>query len=178
MAQAGRFFMKRNFLTLFAVFTVLLLSGGCLTENYQETSYYDLAPPKQIKQDHVYIRSVENSSGVGSKLIYRRNDNKLLVDEYNKFILQPDELLKRYLVSTLGGATTGAIPVDLDILRFDADLATKEVYLTVSVKYTKDKVLHNDVWTFNKPIADNNPATIVAADSECAADLAQKLLQL
>lgn len=142
----------------FAAFTLVALVAGCNlipTEPYIKTNYFDLGFPdkdRQMPNRRLVIREFRKSGPYLAKMVFRNSPNHLSFDEYNRWSMEPTELLERYFVLAydLEESDDGEkLELEGEILQFEGDLQTNEVKLILRLTVRgaeSDDVVLEDVF--------------------------------
>ena len=126
---------------LLFILPLLLFAGltGCVLTPHTppETQTYDLdIPDRGQPQSKFHVSLFTNDTPSRSRMVYRKKNNQILMDEYNCWVQSPDRMLQRYL--------SLAFPLDgnphLDklaelrgvITAFELDMDTCEAVLAIS----------------------------------------------
>jgi len=163
---------------------LLPLLSGCalMSSNYIEPKEYDLSVPAEpLTGVRFELGTFRNLSGSDRRFLYREKAERMLSDDYNRWLLMPDLMLERQLQKALFPRETrsdgGGLLLCLSgtIYRFEFDRESKTAVLTVNytIRIFNDRRLAGSVSlsvTTEKPIEGDTPASAAAAMSECVAD--------
>lgn len=113
--------------------SILLLSGASCV-SYRPVTNYDLLPVP-IKNDYPahWQLSVSNLTAVSGKMQFRKDLQQLLIDDYNRWVQSPDQMLRRYLQLKLA-SVPGSGKIRIAILEWDFDLSTREARLALELQ--------------------------------------------
>lgn len=183
--------MRKRLAQLFCLAAVpagiISLLGGCLfgfsEKPYVAVKYYDLATPPQITltQNQVRILPFDSTEPAKYKMIYRDQNNEIIMDDYNKWIQPPCLMITRYLQSAF--KQSGNPPEDSvllisgNVFMFRIDLQTNTASLGVNyvIKGTPDNIIKpisRNSTIFSSKFEKQGPTYFVQAMSECAGQLA------
>jgi len=118
---------------------VTFILTGCLSEQpFIETKYYDLGiSNNKIDIGNVFV-DIGNFKTLGistTKMKYRKEKNKILVDNYNKWILFPKDIIKRDLQLAFTGISSAKsnfrVYISGEVLLFESS----ENKSTLAIKY-------------------------------------------
>ncbi len=169
------------FLSLFAV---LMIGGGCVlfSEPYIEPAEYDLAAPgPEVVPEPVAV-PVEfgvfrNLSGSDRRFLVRIDGDRLQSDEYNRWLLIPEQLIVRHLYEALPGSADCGTPVRINavIYRFEFDRNRQEAVFCARFTLRRAATEVQVDTAVRTPMADASPEAAVAAMSSCLAKAAAEL---
>jgi len=171
-----------------ALAAAALAGSGCIFSKnaYVENSVFDLEPPKPVRKNtRVRLGVFTNLSGSERRFVVRRGDGQVLSQEYQRWRLTPDLLLKRcmYDAFLVSGGDADAIPqITAVIYRFEFDekgnAARLSVDFTLNYSGVKSKsgdtTVRADVAVPVKNSGDLGAAR-AAAMSECVRLAVEKL---
>ncbi|QSH40807.1 ABC-type transport auxiliary lipoprotein family protein [Lentisphaerota bacterium ZTH] len=173
------------------VLSLLPLFTGCLFGNqpYSEVQYYDLGNPVQTAPANVFVKFMlfSTTEPVKYKMVYRDKNNRILIDDYNKWVQPPGFLITRYCQAAFRQNKYDQKPriefiVSGTIYMFKIDLRESKASLGVTYNVDRklmgaDKFLSQNSLVFTAPIEQENPSGFADAMSKCAAQLAAKISQ-
>ena len=182
--------MKKRLLQLFYLSLItgilLFITTGCLMglgqQPYVAVKYYDLTTPPQIVLKNVQVRFLpfDSTEPTKFKMVYRKADGQMVLDDYNKWIQTPPLLLTRYMQSAFKQngliSKNSELVIDANIFMFRIDLAKGTTSLGVSyvikksIDDTEREVFQNST-VFSHKFEKEGPEHFVKAMSECASDL-------
>ncbi len=136
-------------------------------EPYRETCYFDLgtAPAEAACEGvGVTVASVRGQDPYHERMVFRKTDNMLEMDEYSRWSTSPARLLNRRLTLAFSqkAASTGVSwQIDAEILQFEGDLTKNTAVLAVDVSLSKvsakggaPEVLPGKVYRVSVPVGD------------------------
>ena len=94
-----------------ASIAVLLAAGGCVFKEYRETAEYDLAPaaaPTVVR--NISVMEFRNESTSGPRMQRLLASGQVERDPYNRWVLEPGELVGRGLNSRFDREKSSAAP--------------------------------------------------------------------
>jgi ABC-type uncharacterized transport system auxiliary subunit len=119
---------------------VFLCGCGLLfKEPYNPVNYYDLSYPEAkqgIGDMRISVANVKADKPYSDKMVFRVSDNRIEIDEFNRWSCNPSDLIGRYFSLALAGsAKDGAKSclLSAEILRLEANLKKSSVNLTLQV---------------------------------------------
>lgn len=162
---------------------VLMLAGCVFTkEKFHPVRYYDIGNPEAGKSP--ICLQVGLFSVIGAyrqDMIYRTEKNELERDQFNKWALTPDILVRRYLkMSFLGESSKeSGFAITGNILSFEADVLKKEVLFTLEYRITTqanpDDAVLEKTSTFKVTLDDSSPEAFARAMSRAVSDFTESL---
>jgi len=168
----------------FAALISILFLPGCMfmSEPYREVSYYDLSIPAPAAPEpvRVSIVPIRDESATKYRMLFRKNDNSLIVDDYAKWAQPPGLMLTRYLESYFSKSDTNEGPapentVSLSVtgavFAFEANLESKQVLLGVKydIRRNEDgRIIVSGSRTFTENVDDFSGVKLASAMSNCA----------
>ena len=170
--------MKRIVTTMLA--TALLAAAGCalMGPEYVEPAEYDLAQPPSAESASlsapVRFGVFRNVSGADRRFLIRAEDDRMLTDEYNRWLVSPELLIERRLRAAMpdpeeirrSGET---VRLGGTVYRFELDRKRKLAVVGVSLERNT---------LCEAPIRDDSPAAAVRAMSEAVERSAAAAKQL
>jgi len=176
---------KRITGTMLAACGLLLpLLSGCalMSSNYIEPKEYDLSVPAEPLTDVQFeVGTFRNLSGSDRRFLYREKAERMLSDDYSRWLLTPDLMLERQLHKALFPRETRnsdngrLLRLSGTIYRFEFDRENKTAILTVNYNiriFVDRRPMGGGSLsvTTEKPIEGDTPASAAAAMSGCVAD--------
>ena len=169
--------------TLMISVAVLMLTGCVFTkEKFNPVRYYDIGNPEAAKSPVcLRVGAFTVTGPYKQEMICRTEKNELLKDQYNKWALTPDILLKRYLKMSFPGeySRESGFTITGNILSFEADILKKEVLFTVEYRITSRANSNGAVLektsTFKAKLDDMSPEAFARAMSHAVSDFAESL---
>ena len=168
--------MKRIVTTMLA--TALLAAAGCalMGPEYVEPAEYDLAQPPAAESASlsapVRFGVFRNVSGADRRFLIRAEDDRMLTDEYNRWLVSPELLIERRLRAAMpdpeeirrSGET---VRLGGTVYRFELDRKRKLAVVGVdySARLSDGASLERNTLC-EAPIRDDSPAAAVRAMSE------------
>lgn len=173
--------MKNKLISVSGLFVILFLIGGCISPLAPiKISYYDLNMPKAspLADTLIIIESFENASGSSEKMRYRTNHNQQLVDDQNRWIQFPDEMLIRYLNTALGGNTSGKsfrVRGQLDVFEINLTENTVSVQCSYTIFETGTDNQQSTVFRKTLELKEQSPPAFAEAFSNVATELSDAM---
>ena len=180
--------MKRIVTTMLA--TALLAAAGCalMGPEYVEPAEYDLAQPPAAESASlsapVRFCVFRNVSGADRRFLIRAEDDRMLTDEYNRWLVSPELLIERRLRAAMpdpeeirrSGET---VRLGGTVYRFELDWKRKLAVVGVdySARLSDGASLERNTLC-EAPIRDDSPAAAVRAMSEAVERSAAAAKQL
>ena len=161
----------------------IMLTGCFFTrEKFNPVRYYDIGNPEAVKsQTCLKVGSFTVTGPYKQEMIYRTEKNELLRDQYSKWALTPDILLRRYLKMSFQGESTKGTgyAISGNILSFEADVVKKEVLFTVEYRITaqvnSDIAVLEKTSTFKAKLDDDSPEAFARTMSHAVSDFTESL---
>jgi len=159
--------------------------GGILSsEPYHESKSYDLGVPAEVKAAaFLQVEPFSSSSTCKFKMLYRTGSNELSIDEFDKWIQPPGQLLTKYVrlafrTSPGDSFVAGGAKYRLyaTILAFEADLDAGKASLGVRYELLDDSDPSARVERtviFSQPLDGSDAQAVAAAMSKAAAAMVQ-----
>ena len=182
--------MKRIVTTMLA--TALLAAAGCalMGPEYVEPAEYDLAQPPAAESASlsapVRFGVFRNVSGADRRFLIRAEDDRMLTDEYNRWLVSPELLIERRLRAAMPDpeevrGNSEVVRLSGTVYRFEFDRRRKRAVVGVnySARLSDSGRLERDAF-YEVPMRDDSPATAVQAMSaavEKSAAAARMLVQ-
>lgn len=181
---------RENFMSRLAITRVLmipvavLMIAGCVftKERFTPVRYYDIGNPEAVKSPIcLKVGSFAVTGPYRQEMIYRTEKNELLRDQYNKWALTPDILLRRYLKMSYPGETSreSGVAITGNILAFEADILEKEVLFTVEYRITAqanpNAAALEKTSAFRAKLDDTSPEAFARAMSHAVSDFTESL---
>lgn len=173
--------MKNKLITVSGLLAILFLIGGCFSALTPiKINYYDLNMPKPspLANTLILIESFENASGSSEKMRYRTNHNQQLVDDQNRWIQFPDEMITRYLNTVLGGSTRGQsfrVRGKLDVFEIDLTQNTASVQCSFTIFEIGTDNQQSMVFRKTLELKEQSPPAFAEAFSVAAAGLSDEI---
>lgn len=157
---------------------VLILTGCVLTkEKFNPVRYYDIGNPVAAKSPIcLNVGPFSVTGPYKQDMIYRTEKNELLRDQYYKWALTPDILVRRYLKMSFPGENLreSGFTITGNILSFEADLVKKEVLFTleysISSQASSKIPAQEKTSTFKAKLDDTSPEAFAGAMSRAVSD--------
>lgn len=171
-------------LRLVVVSVMVLMLAGCVftKEKFKPVRYYDIGNPDVAKSPIcLKVASFTVTGPYRQEMVYRTEKNELLKDQYNKWALTPDILLRRYLKISYPGDSLkeSEITITGNILCFEADILKKEALLTVEYRITAKADLKiaaiEKTSTFKAKLDDSSPEAFAQAMARTVSDFTESL---
>lgn len=162
---------------------VLTLTGCIFTkEKFNAVRYYDIGNPEVAKSPIcLKVGSFSITGPYKQDMIYRTEKNELIRDQYNKWALTPDVLLRRYLKMSFPGESSkeSGFTITGNILSFEADVQKKEVLFTVEYRIEaqtgSNVAVLEKTSTFKAKLDGNSPEAFASAMSRAVSDFAENM---
>ena len=159
---------------------VLLLMCGCFWGgNSPETRIYDLGSPAPLKRLpwQVNYHLLRNLSGADRRLLLRHADGEIRCDEFNRWLLDPELLLERYLRSSVSGSGVHAVSVRGVLVAFETDLQRHEAVLKMDFTLVSEGRRKEISCAAAKRFsaAGDRVQPAISAMTGCAAEIARQL---
>ena len=159
--------------------------GGCILfpESYIEPAEFDLTASDSAEKTRemlpvpLVFGTFRNLSGSDRRFLVRLKGEKLQSDEYNRWLLIPEQLVMRRLGEALSPQPEQGEPmrIDAEILRFEFDRSRSEAFFAARFTVRSDGgAVFVDV-AERSNLADSTPETAAAAMSRCVDQAAAKL---
>lgn len=173
--------MKNKLMLACGVFAILLLISGCFSSLAPvKINYYDLnmPEPSPLADTQIIIESFENASGASEKMRYRTTHNQQLVDDQNRWIQFPEEILTRYLNTALGGNTSAKsyrVRGQLDVFEIDLTQNTASMQCSFTIFEIGTERQQSKVYRKTLELKEQSPPAFAEAFSRSAAGLADEI---
>lgn len=159
---------------------ILMLAGCVFTkEKFIPVKYYDIGNPSVKFPVSLKVGSFAVTGPYKQEMVYRTEKNELLKDQYNKWALTPDILLKRYLKMSFPGESSGKAGAAIggNILSFEADILKKEAVFTLEyrIQSNSNNATLEKTLTFKAKLDDTSPEAFAKAMSLAVSDFAECL---
>jgi len=147
--------MKNKFLLLLPILTILVGCGILSSEPYIKTFYFDIGTPNsQIKTNKYVIDDISFSTSTMylEKIVFRVGENTILFDDFNRWSMPPNSLLKRYFIIALQNRNTSLnknikhYNLQGEILQIEADIPQKTVSLILRITLLDNKKNNLVIW--------------------------------
>ncbi len=150
-----------------------ILAGCALMSGrtYVEPRDYDLtlAPAPQINH-WIVIGGFRNLSGTDRRFLFRENNGEMTTDDYNRWLLSPDQLLTRKVYEQFSGEAKKGESVRLNgtIYQFEFDRNAKKAIFGISYSL-RPQSSQEQMYSFSteESAADDSSAAYAAAMSKC-----------
>lgn len=169
--------------------------SGCIfiDESYKTVSYYDLKTPASSCPEglDLKVQIVRNDVSTKYKMVYRTEDNQILIDDYNKWTQPPGLMVGRYMDAVFRANKTGgkdeAINLIFEgkIVFFEMNMITQKAVFGMDYTITRaadGKALLQKNAVFHKKFASVSAKDFAAAMSsavgEFTDDLKRELVKL
>ena len=182
--------MKKVVMTMLTA--ALFAAAGCalMGPEYVEPAEYDLAQPpsEEIAPLPVPVRFgvFRNVSGADRRFLVREENDRMLTDEYNRWLVSPELLIERRLRAAMPDpeevrGNSEVVRLSGTVYRFEFDRRRKRAVVGVnySARLSDGGRLERDAY-YEVPMRDDSPATAVQAMSaavEKSAAAARMLVQ-
>ncbi|HBC89643.1 MAG TPA: hypothetical protein DCZ94_22115 [Lentisphaeria bacterium] len=123
---------------------LILFICGCgifRKEPYIKSSYFDIGSPavQDVGGRRVLVADVDASRPYLEKMVFRMSENRIELDEYNRWSCSPADMLKKYLsLAYETGASNEKAVVCLlkaEIFQIEADMVKSSVKLIIQVSF-------------------------------------------
>ena len=177
---------KRVFcLRIFILVICVCMMTSCVLspKPFRPVTYHDLGTPEIINKQGPFVkftRFVMNGP-YKNKMVFRSTNNKLIIDEYNKWAQTPETMLGRYMAlafrgkSEAGNAKTYL--VDITVMSFEALVESGNALLIV--EYTIVEPFQGKKRSFSRTFTAKmekvNPENLAIAMSKIAENFAYLL---
>ena len=179
-----------DFKAALALLAVVALSGGCgvlSKESYTRTEVYDLGIPNPMNNTGIRfsVGRIKMDGPYKTKMVLRREGNRLSVNEYARWASSPETMLSRYLKMALApvakkrSGIKGQLTIEGTILVFEVDEPTRSVLLQIDYRLAKNEKPSDDSTIkarFSTKVAKITSASVAKAMSENAAKLAKRVM--
>ncbi len=158
--------------------TLTLLAGcGILSPKYIEPQEHDLTvPATPVEQINLEFGAFRNLSGSDRRFLYRGLQGRMFADDYNRWLLSPDQMLERQLHKALqphearGGDEEKLYRIGGTIYRFEFDRKMRAACVTIDYvirvfENRRSVGSYNLSITTERAIAGDTPAAAAAAMS-------------
>lgn len=166
----------------------LLIISACNllpSSEYKEPHLYDIGIPLETKSSSQYEVSIQpfsSDAAVRYKMIYRMADNRLDVDEYNRWTQPPGQMITKYLRLAFADDSMKNAPVRLivsgTVLAFEADFAHKVARFCISYKISdaaSNLPSAASSFTATIPLESNTPGAVAKSMSKAVEEFQKKL---
>lgn len=166
----------------------LLAAAGCalMGPEYVEPAEYDLAQPvKRAEPMAAMVRFgvFRNVSGADRRFLIREENNRMLTDEYNRWLVSPELLIERRLRAAMPdpekqAQLDEAVRLSGTVYRFEIDRGGRKAVVGVdySARFSGASLERNTLC--EAPLGDDSPAAAVRAMSEAVEKSAAEAKQL
>lgn len=176
--------MKNKLMSSCGLFAILFLVSGCFSALTPiKINYYDLnmPAPNPLTDTQIIIESLENMSGSGEKMRYRTNNNQQLVDDQNRWIQFPDEMIVRYLNTILGGNASDKsfrVRGQLDVFEINLTQNTASLQCSFTIFEAGTEQQQSKVYRKTLELKEQSPQAFAEAFSNAAAGLSDEMKNL
>ena len=162
---------------LSASVVLLLTLTGCIfsSEDYKARATYDFSPDRIECSGAVNRIRIKNSSGADRRFLYRTHDNRMLLDEYNVWMLDPEQLMRRVFDVSFSNRSKDAADVSCTIERFEFDLTSGVAGMQLAVSVEKDGRSDRKLFVFTEKMKKKNGASAAYAMDKCAKAAVKKV---
>ncbi len=129
-----------KFLAVCTVGVLILCSCGILKkEPYRDVSYFDLSsnvPKQDIGTIMLAIGGVSADSPYFERMVFRVSENRIEIDEYNRWAANPSNLIKKYFSTAFESKSdvkSAKFLLDVKILQIEANLKNNMIKLAVQI---------------------------------------------
>ena len=172
--------MRKLLFSLFASGVLLSFTGCIFGETTRATQVFDLAE-KAKKQPllpyDIHFLFFRNLSGSDRRFLLRQPDNRIVADEFSRWLLDPELMLERFLRDEVRGEGNVSVRIRGVITRFEVDVKRHAAVLaadfvlhvgdrSAAVSFRAQKAL---------PAGDITAAGTAQAMGECASSVAEQL---
>lgn len=171
----------RNFLMKGCACALLAGTAGCAlmcTPERTAVVEYDLGTAKTspVSSGAVDFGTFRNISGAGARILYREKDGTLTQGEGMRFIILPEQLIKRRMLELFPGSCDENSPrVDAMLCRFEIDRRSSAARMSMEYSVTvggRSKFFRH---VLEAPVGGKNRNAEVAALEECVIKSARRL---
>ena len=161
---------------LFSGFVLLVaLLSGCIGGSSSETRLYSLpsAGAKEILPCRVTVLKLRNLSGADRRFLFRYSRSRMQTDEFNRWLLDPELSLERFLRGELKGSGRKDIRVRGVITVFEFDAEKRLAVLAADFTLHCDQL--ESSFTIRQEKSFSSKDTAAEAMGQCAVSLAGEL---
>lgn len=175
--------MKNALLPVFAAVLLTICSGCVLTpRSQQQTAYYDLPVPQAVKQvNFLQIAAVNNDTPAQSRMLFRKQDNRIVQDYLNCWIQPPERILQRYLTQAFqlqsSKATDNFLELRCSINAFEFDMAKSEAVLSLKCIFRQGSKKAVEVLSVREKFTGRNPEDLVKAMTRATEKMTEAIAQ-
>lgn len=151
--------MKKNLLML--AFIMLISGCGILsTQPYIQTYYFDISSPKPSnvsKHQNIQITTITRSGPYRERMVFRTSPNSVEFDEFNRWCMPPDEMVKRYLELVYKNEADPkkekSYSLNGNLIQLEADPNNNKVIMVIEFELYEQDV-NNKIWekTFKQQV--------------------------
>lgn len=189
--------MKKFFLPAAAAALSSFFMTGCLfpAQSYNEVAYYDLSTIRLDMSENppILVDLFQSAESLRANMTYLTNENRVLVDSYNRWIQQPEYLVTRYLrtafstnqpsiqeAASFRRALPNGIRISGSVFSMRIDLKRREALLGVNylirlVADGENALTLSNSCVFSARYHNESPTDFAAAMSEAAEKLALQI---
>ncbi|MBQ9500924.1 MAG: hypothetical protein IJU70_02080 [Lentisphaeria bacterium] len=172
--------MRKLLFSLSACGVLLSLTGCFFGGTTRETQVFDLAEKakgaKPLPYD-VHFLFFRNLSGSDRRFLLRQPGDRMVSDEFSRWLLDPELMLERYLRDEVRGGGSASVRIRGVITRFEVDVERRAAVLAVDFVLRIDDRSAGVSCRAQKalPAGGITPAGAAQAMSECASAVAEEL---
>lgn len=177
--------MQGTFISRVAMLSVaaLFISGCFFTkEAFVPVRYYDVGNPDPSRFSKITLKTgaFTVTGPYKQEMIFRSDKNELVKEQYSRWAIAPDMMLKRYLkMAFADGRSKVEYTITGTILSFEADLSRKEAVLTVEYRVTPSVPANSPyvekTSTFRKKMNEPGAEAFAQAMAGAVADFADSI---
>lgn len=184
--------MKR-FGALFAAAATAFLAACSFNvippSDYKDPKVFDLSSPSPIEglAYTVEVETFSNECAGRFKMVFREDENRIGIDEYNRWAMTPAAMLTKYLSSRFAASPEGVrgkkqlFSLDGSVLVCELNTQTKQVCLMVHYFITKpsDDVFRiSGTENYTIPVEDDSAEEFASGMNLAAAQFADQVVKL
>ncbi|MFZ2657357.1 MAG: ABC-type transport auxiliary lipoprotein family protein [Victivallales bacterium] len=171
---------------LFFVLALLLLCGCGIfqKEPYIKVSYFDIGSPaaQDIGGKPVLVGGVDASRPYLEKMVFRVSENRIEIDEYNRWSCSSADMLQKYLsLAYETSASNEKLPVCLlkvEIFQIEADIAKSSAKLVLQASIedrSSGKILIRKTYSEEIPVGKVTGESFAKGIAAAAAKILEQL---
>lgn len=174
-------FISKAVLSIFSV--CLIASCVFSPTSFKSVQYHDLGMPRIINEQGPYVkfdRFLMNGP-YKNKMVFRGQNNQLVIDEYNKWAQTPESMLERYMDMAFRGKADSesikAYSVKVTVMAFEAEINSKKAVLIVEYSIVEPLQGKNKSFskTYNYPMKEMRPEDFSQAMANISGQFATQL---
>jgi ABC-type transport auxiliary lipoprotein component len=177
-------FYKNTSLFVFLSLVACLFSSCILSPKpFRSVKYHDLGMPSIINKKGPFVEFLRFAMNgpYKNKMVFRAENNQLVIDEYNKWAQTPETMLGRYMALAFRGKSESdnvkTYSVTATLMAFEADESTENAVLII--EYTIVEPFQGRKKSFSRTFTTKmkamSPNDFANAMVEIAANLAKQL---